>query len=591
MLLLAGVPSRVLADYYVAPSAAGTGDGSSATNAAYYLNSTFWTSTVQTALNSAAVTVWFANGTYTAGLLELQNQGNPLHTCTLAATTSGSVTLQADSAQEIIWLRGSQNFTLSGFVFTGLASQCALNLSYYPNPTKTPTRMITVSHCIFQNLTNLSLGAILFGANRDVTVDSCTFTTVTGPTPAQVHGCYVGNSSQNVAITNCTFTDLGGESVRFRDDSEYGLVSGCSFHSTADGYNQPFISVPLFNSQSPSANEFFGSNFQFTGNTFRYDTTGGGNRYAHYFYNDGYDVPAGDALEYFPTTAQASTLTSGTQAQQDAILSPQMELSRSSVKIYSETYHGVVWATVYRAYPNYGSTAPAGSYTSDINISTWPGASGSLATAPIIRNGQFEELGNRLRKWYLFAGTAPADHPGLNGTVKAIKLASSSATQFGQWLRGPLSDTATLHCLFAVGAHSGSGILFQMQLYHNEVTNSYLAFAVNSSGALGYVNSSGSFVAVPALGTIAFSVDANGNGSYSDPGDTLNWYQLRITADYSGATPTFTISRGVANTASDYTYSSGPISAWVGNAPTTGSTIGLLNFTNANADVIVDECW
>jgi hypothetical protein len=99
------------------------------------------------------------------------------------------------------------------------------------------------------------------------------------------------------------------------------------------------------------------------------------------------------------------------------------------------------------------------------------------------------------------------------------------------------------------------------------------------------------FVAVPELGTIAFSNDANGDGDYSGAGDTLNWYQLRITVDYTAATPTFSIARGVANTPSDYTYSASGLTGWVNGAPPSGSKAGLVNFANTSADVIVDEVW
>lgn len=581
------------ADLYVAPTAQGTGSGSSAANAAYYLNGTFWSSTVQTAVNSAATTVWFANGTYTAGSLMLQNLGHPNHTCTLRATTDGSVTLKADGQNNILWLRGSQNFALRGFRFTGTPTQAALSLSYYPTPTKTPTRNIDLYNCWFEDLTNLSLGAIIFGANRDITIDTCHFDTVTGPTPPQVHAIYAGGVSQNISITGCDFTDVGGEYVRFRNDTEYAAVTDCTFHSTAVGYNQPFISVPLYNTISPYANEFYGGNFQFTGNVFRYDVHSdltGYYRHAHYFYNSGYDAPPGDALEYYVTSSQATTLNTGTQAQKEAILSAGMQLSNSRIKIYNEEYHGVVRATAYRAYHGSTSFNDSGYYTTPVDISNWPGTSGTVLTAPILRNGQFDELGNRLRKWFTFSGNAPVDHPGLNGSTKAIKLAKASNTEFGQWVRGPLSSTVTLHCLFAVGSFTGTGVKFQMQLYHNEVTNACLAFAVDDLGRCGYMNGS-TFVPVTALGTIQFSVDANGNGSYSDAGDTLRWYQLRITVDYSGGTPHFDIARGVANTASDYTYNATGLTAWVNGSPSTGSTVGLLNFKNTSADVIVDECW
>lgn len=587
-VVLAAASAR--ADFYVAPNALGNGSGSSAANAADYLNATFWGSTVQPALASGGLTVWFANGTYTEGTLTLQNRGHPLNTCVLRATTDGSVTLKADGQNNILWLRGSQNFTIRGFRFTGTPVQGAINLTYYPIPTKTPTRAININNCWFEDLTSLTLGAILFGANRDVTIDNCHFNHVTGPQPPQVHGIYASNSSQNITINACDFTNIGGEYVRFRNDTEYAAVTNCSFHSTALGYNQPFIGVPLYNSTGPYATEFFGGNFQFSGNVFRYDVLSdlsGYYRFAHYFYDSGYNAAPGDGLDYMLDSTEAGTLNSGTVAQKESLLSAEMGLSNSRVKIYNEEYHGVVWAAGYRGY----GAANQG-YTTPVNISDWPGTSGSVLTAPILRNAQFEFKGNRLRCWYTFAGNAPADHPGLNGTSKAIRLSTASNTEFGQWLRGPTSSTVTLHWLMAVGARTGTGPKAKVEIYHNEVTNSRLVVAVDDQGRVGYMNSSNTFVALSGAGAIATSVDANGNGSYSDAGDTMRWYQFRVDIDYSGATPHFDLYwANAANTAGNYANSALNLTAWVGGNATTGSKAGLLNFTNVSADVIIDEIW
>ena len=587
--LAALVPVR--ADYYVAPSAAGTGAGTSAANAAGYLDLTFWNSTVKPALNSGAQTVWFANGTYNAGQLKLTSFGHPLNKCTLKATTTGSVTLSTTSSfQSILWLYGCQNLEVYGLRFTGASSQNALNLSYYPTVLKSGTRNITISNCWFENLTNLSLGAILTGANHRITIDTCHFSSVTGPAPKQVHAIYGGNGSEYLSILNCDFTNIGGEYVRFRNDTDYAIVDNCSFHSTAAAWNSPFITVPLYNSVSPSATEFYGTNYQFSNNVFRYDAPNASPPsdsycFAHYIYDSGYNAPAGDGLDYMLDATEAATLNTGTVAAKETLLNAEMGLTNTRLKIVNPEYHGATWATAYRGYG-----AAAQGYTNPVNISNWPAATGSLAAAPILRNGQFEFRGNRLRCWYLFGGTAPADHPGLNGTTKAIRLASSANTQFGQWLEPATPSQVTIHCLFAVGSFTGTGVKFQAQVYHNEIANACLAFAVNDAGQCGYMNGS-TFVAVPELGSILFSTDANGDGDYADAGDTLRWYQLRITADYTTATPTYSLARGVVNTASDYTYAKSGLTGWVNGAPPVNSKAGLLNFANTSANVVVDEVW
>ena len=581
----------VRADYYVAPSAVGTGAGTSAANAASYLNLTFWNSTVKPALSSGALTVWFANGTYNAGQLKLTSFGHPLNKCTLEATTSGSVTLSTTSSvQSILWLYGCQNMELNGLRFTGASSQSAMNLSYYPGILKSGTRNITVMNCWFENLTNLSLGAVTTGANHRVTFDTCHFSNVTGPAPKQVHAIYGGGASEYFSILNCDFTNIGGEYVRFRNDTDYAIVDNCSFHSTAAAWNSPFITMPLYNSISPYANEFYGTNYQFSNNVFRYDAPNANPAsdsycFAHYIYDSGYNAPPGDGLDYMLDSTEAATLNTGAATAKETLLNGEMGITNTRLKIVNPEYHGATWATAYRGY----GAANQG-YTDPVNISNWPGTSGSLSPAPILRNGQFEFRGNRLRCWYLFGGSAPVDHPGLNGTTKAIRLASTSDLQFGQWLEPATPSQVTIHCLFAIGSFTGTGVKFQVQVYHNEIANAYLAFAVNNTGQCGYMSGS-TFVAVPELGTIQFSTDANGDGDYADAGDTLNWYQLRITVDYTTATPSYSIARGVANTASDYTYSKSGLTAWVNGNPPTNSKAGLLNFANASANVVVDEVW
>ncbi len=582
--------SLVRADYYVAPNASGTGSGTSAANAADYLNLTFWNSTVKPALASAAHTVWFANGTYHEGQLKLTAFGHPLNKCTLRAMTTGGATLSTSSSHtSILWLFGSQNIELHGLRFTGASTQSGVSLSYYPKPLKSGTRDITIKNCWFENLTNLSLAGIGFGANNNITIDNCVFSNITGPSPKQVHALYVSFTSKGVSVLNSSFTNIGGDYVRFRRDSDYAVVDNCSFRSTAEVWNSPFIALALYN-DAQYADEFFGTNYQFSNNVYRYDVPNHSpisNSYcfAHYIYNSGANAAPGDGLDYMISPAEATILNTGTVAEKQAELSGDMDFSNTRFKVISPEYHGATWGTAYRGYgvQNQGHQSP-------VNISNWPGTSGSLVTSPILRNANFEARGERLRCWFTFSGNKPADHPGLNGSLKAIRLASTSNSEFGQWMSPPDPSQVTIRCHFAVGSFTGTGVKFQVQVYHNEITNSYLAFAVSHTGQLGYMNGT-TFVAVPELGSIQFSVDANGDGDYADAGDTLRWYQLRITVDYTSATPSYSIARGVVNTTSSYSFSKSGLTGWVNGAPPTGSKAGLLNFANTGANVIVDNIW
>ncbi|MBI5380478.1 MAG: right-handed parallel beta-helix repeat-containing protein [Opitutae bacterium] len=592
------------ADYYVAPTALGTGAGTSAANAADYLNTTAFWPAVQTALASGPQTVWFANSTtgYTRGTLELAYMGHPVNTLTLRATTDNSVTLKADGLANILFLKGTQNVVIRGFNFEGTATDNGLMLW---SRGKSPCRKITVMNCIFQHLTACGFGAISPATAFDVLIDNCTFY-YNGIDP-HFHCVYTENSSQNVTIQNCTLTNSKGEYVRFRNDSDYGMVNNCHFLSTSDTYNAPFISVVLYNTIAPAANEFFSGNFVFTNNTFKYTTTGvpndgygaeGHYRYAHYFYNSGFETPAGDALQYYITAADATTLNTGTAAQKNAILKPRMELDNARIKIYGNSYDPngyVATQTAYRCYPGSSGFNASGYSTAPVNISNWPGTATGFVTAPMFTNGTFEALGSRLRKWVTFSGNAPVGVVGFApvtpASLKAVRLARTSNTEFGHWIVGSYTATPqTIHWLMAVGNRSGTGVKAKALVYHNENTGARLEVAINDLGQVGYMNGA-TFVPVAALGTIAFSNDANADGDYIDAGDTLNWYQFRVVIDYSTGTPHFDIARGNANTQSSYVYSASGITSWVGAVPVVGSKIGLLSFANFTADLLVDEVW
>jgi hypothetical protein len=599
----------VRADYYVARDAVGTGSGTSAANAANYQNMTFWNSTVQPALSSGPVTVQFANGSYDktplaspyheAGL-DLRMLGHPLNRLTLHATNARLAIFKAPAAGttavHLLRLYCSQNIEVDGLAFTAPASpklddlQSALSLSPGTlTPPLASTRNIVINNCDFSNVERLKYGAIMFGFNRDVTISDCDFTNVTGLNPPQVHAIYAGTFSSNILVELCTFTNIGGESVRFRSDSEYAKVSNNIFTSTNLACNMPFITVPLFNSVSPYANEFFGGHFEFTGNTFTYTVTSdnpGYYRFAHYFYNSGYNTAPGDGLDYMVDTTEAATLNGTNVPNKNGILANEMGLSNGSIHITNETYHGVVWATAYRGYG-----AGAQSYTTPANISDWPG-SGTLAQPPFLRNSGFDFPNDRLRCWRTFSGNAPVDHPAINGGTKAIRLSSASNSQFGQWVGWPKvgsSDPTGINFTIALGSSPNpSGVQFRAMVYHDETAGSRLEVAVDSQGRIGYMNGS-TFVALTGA-VIAKSVDANANGTYSDAGDTLNVYRIKITINYAQASPSYSIQYSPGITGS-YTTAGSGLTTWIGGNPVNGSKPQLLTFANTGANVVIDNVW
>lgn len=546
-------------------------------------------------MQAGPLTVWWERAIYNAGYLKIRDIGHPVNVLTLKVSPgTDTFEMRNDAGSTIISLRGCQRVTVSGFTFTGTVGQATQgttgnavavrNSADFP---KNPSRWITFDNCIWKKLEHLTFAALsIYGAARDITVNNCRFWDV-GPTNG-VHMIYSQFGPQGITITNSKFTRCTGDYVKFKDDAEFAKVDNCEFHSTADPYNWEMIRVAVFNDVNPG-DEFQGTNYQFTNNSFDWDTDGNiQRRWGVVFTASGHNVPS--PLDYWVSASEGNTLNTGTAAQKEAILSPQMGLTNARVKIYGNTFAGAHGQVMYRHMPAYGSGN--GGYTDACNITNWPATSGTLAAPPMVRNGLFEFPGDRRRCWFAYAGSTPANHPGLNGTANSVRLIKSSNTQFGQPLESPTS-VLTPHFLVGIGSdHTGTGMKFKAKIYHHEIANGAVVVAVDHLGQVGYENSSGTFVPVASLGTLQFAVDGNGDGTYvGGAGDAMRWYQFRVNIDYSGATPTFTIYRGDVNAAPSYTHNSGPISTWTGAPAVAGSRPGSLVFENHGANVIIDQVW
>jgi hypothetical protein len=118
-----------------------------------------------------------------------------------------------------------------------------------------------------------------------------------------------------------------------------------------------------------------------------------------------------------------------------------------------------------------------------------------------------------------------------------------------QWISDP-TPRWTMDCWFAIGSgFTGSGTKFQVDLFHNDIAGSKVSVGVDNLGRFGIYNG-GAFTLLPELGTVAFSADNNGNGNYTDPGDSLNVYRLRIVGNYAAASPYVSIYTSDANSLS-----------------------------------------
>lgn len=599
------------ADYYVSPN--GTGNGTSAQTPAGYLDhANFWQTTVKNALETGNVTVWFARDIYSRGALELADFGSPINTLTIAAQTgTAAFEMRNDAGGVILSIRGGQRITVQDFVFTGDVSSVATSVTNGVNSSKNLSRWINFVRCKWQNLENLSYGAlnITYGS-QNITVDDCDFINV-GPT-ASVHMIYCYWNPCLLTIKGSRFTDNKGDYIRFRADADYAIVKNCTFTSTGTSHDWGFLRVAVYNDFNPG-NEFLGGNFQFNGNVFTWASTStdAARRYGTSFMATGHNVIS--PLDYMLTSAENATLTSGTPAEKNALLSSEMSLDYANIKIYNNTYANQAGKVNYThargSLPTFAEVVTQGG-SGLCDISNWAdtNTNGQLAEIPLLRNGDFEFAGDRRRCWSLVNCVPPRDHEGLADSGQAVRLAKTEESAMWQCInnydpnppqgapKDPLLSTLSIQWQVAIGndfvAGQNSGdVVYQTRIYHNELKNACLIVAVDNIGNVGYINSSGAFVPVTALGTMKFATDGDGDGNYSGSGDTLKWHQFRVDIDYSGAQPKFTIFLGNQGVADSYAKTSGDITvttAWSGQAPVTGDHPSSIHFSNYGANVVVD---
>ena len=528
--------------------------------------------------------------------------GNPLHPLTLAAVTpQGSVFSLSSSYSYIVYLAGCQNIQLNGFIFTN-------NVAYWgvyciPNG-QLPCRNITINNCWFLNLTNAYYAAIgLLNGTRSVQVLNCNFTNIMDNNGNHQHIIYAPHNIEDVVVSNCIAQDCLADYMRFRDDSEYVYVENSAFISTKSSTAWPFVSAELYNeTNSDSAgDEFFGTYFQVSSNSFTYQATGGPGPYSGMHFSDDSWSPQSYYCDL--TSSQASQLGSGTASFQQSFLQTNMGIIGSGIKIFGNTYSGVTYHMDYQ-YLHDDSTAPYNNWTGTVNLNNTPDTSGTpLGPTPVIRNGDFDRQG------LLVTAISPGDDdyeclfrnwqcspkytdilktPGFYGTTNALRFDATKSQYVYQWLSNP-SPTWTMDFLFAIGSSfTGTGTKFKVDLLHNDISGAKVSVGVDNLGRFGIYNG-GTFTVLPELGTAAFSTDANGNGNYTDSGDTLNVYHMRIVGNYSAATPYVDLYTSDANSLLLNHQSLGH-STWVSGAPVSGQsspeTVALYNFT---APAMVDQ--
>jgi hypothetical protein len=586
--------------YWVGPAASGAGDGSSSANAASFLNYGFWAD-VQSQLQAVNVNVNMKDGNYYSGTLGFTNIGNPLHQLTLQAVNLYKPVFTG-AVGTLLYITGSQNIKFYGIVFTGPASYWGIEC--LPNGL-IPCRNLEFSYCQLINLTNILYGALgLVNGTRDITVDNCTFSTLTANNGNHQHMIYASHNIVGVVATNCLFQDCLADYVRFRDNSDYCVVDHCTFTSTMSGSAWPFVSVELYNETNSDAagNEFFGTYFQITSNSFVYNVSGGPGPYSSLHFSDtGYSPYSYNCAL---TSSQATLLRNGSASFQQSFLQTNTGILATNIKMFGNTYNspGTYYAMDYGYV--WDSTAPWGNWAGIVDISGAADSSGALlGPTPVLRNGDFDRQGLLLtpaissmpneclfQTWLCNSYANILRHPGLNGTSNALMFNRTSAQCVYQWITPP-GPAWTMDFLFAMGSgFSGTGTKFKVDILHNDLSGSKISVGVNDQGQFGICCGADNLIPLPELGTVSFSQDNNGNGYYNDPGDVLNIYRLRIVGNYAASTPYVNIYTSDANNPA-LTHQSLGLISWGGNSePVSGlSAPETIAFYNYASTVIVDQ--
>lgn len=207
-------------------------------------------------------------------------------------------------------------------------------------------------------------------------------------------------------------------------------------------------------------------------------------------------------------------------------------------------------------------------------------------------NGDFEGP-QYLNHWTIVRPT-PTQHAGLGGSNSAVYLSKQSeggARILQSFAASPGSEWE-LDLLFAMeDPGNGSDRAFNMIL-QNSIGGGNLNLRVNGDGSVQTVTSdpTTSWIDVPNLsGLVEFSVDANGDGDFSDASDTLNVHRLLLRGDFTGDEPEYTVFLSEAN--SPELAFSGTSDYWFGNSPSEGGSISSVAFSaqNSAGSFVVDQ--
>jgi hypothetical protein len=388
-------PEQVVAVFYVAPEARGAANGSSMEHAASFREPLFW-QLVQRSLQKGAVTVEFLPGQYvfskrpkdgqSRGTLRLEGMGHDTHQLVLEGLHPQGTVFMSDPKEA-----ADQSLSIDLLFFKG-KNTVVRNLHFTGQQHMGYATRFYGEHVLVENCSWVDLPRVYYGATgtayedaHHITFKDCVFKRV--GLDSHAHMIYNAYGPQHIYVVNCHFEDSSGEYVRFRDQTDYVVVFGCTFKSTGTyvGGNNVFISLPLFNDDDPGnpgpnpRYEYFGTHVLVANNTFMYpDDYSRGTRQVLRFLHRGFDPP-GCQLLLDPN--EAAILREGSLAERRAFMQTRLGIDGAQVYFYGNTYEGrgAKHSVTYDSAPNYG--AQSRGWAGAVDITDAVNATPVVATA------------------------------------------------------------------------------------------------------------------------------------------------------------------------------------------------------------------
>lgn len=335
---------------YVSPLAKGNGSGETVENAAYFMNNLFWTK-IKKELQERAVDVNFVDGDYDKAyiengliLSELGDKNNKL-TINGGENVIFNLPLGHLDKSDVIRLNNCQNIDLYNLHFKG-----AGRVQYSLRITGPETNNILIESCSWTDMHGVIYGAT--GSHHkasNVTYKNCTFKRI--GFSGGSHMIYNAYGPQHISVIDSHFEDCKGDYIRFRADTEFGIVNNSTFIRNEDYPDVVFIAIPCFNDVDPG-DERFGTNFSFTENTFKNNSTTNSTKPIS-FYHQGFSPKE---YRYLLTRAEGDQLLNGREVDRIRILKSNFGIDVDKIRIQDNTFsNNIINIITVRSNATYGA--------------------------------------------------------------------------------------------------------------------------------------------------------------------------------------------------------------------------------------------